>query len=324
MEEENCTPISEFIKVNVDHEIYKTKCYDEYYSDGRTERFSDKFSDIGSRSRFNSEMELLFYRKFSTVSTDEEGLKILNETPKEVNLLEFVYHSLEKGFLNCLKYIIEIRDLPVNAYLISTCSISSRFGHLDCLEYLFGQLQWMDRWSYEFCSSCFCSHAAGGGHIDCLRYAHNNGFYWCVRTCAHAAGGGNIDCLKYAHENGLTPEEVVENETKGLHSCPWDEDTVIFAIENDKFDCFKYAIDNGCPHFGLLEYAIKQEKIEHARYLIEISKEFTSSEKDMIGIFNSMQNIGREAIIEEFGKDIGNLVLSFLLLKAHKDKDEMI
>ena len=49
--------------------------------------------------------------------------------------------------------------------------------------------------------------------------------------CASASYSGQIACLKFLHENNY----------------PWNNQTVINAIRNNKLDCLKYAIENGCP-----------------------------------------------------------------------------
>jgi len=38
------------------------------------------------------------------------------------------------------------------------------------------------------------------------------------------------------------------------NDCPWDEDTLVSAIRNDRYDVLRWALANGCPCDSLNEH----------------------------------------------------------------------
>ena len=51
---------------------------------------------------------------------------------------------------------------------------------------------------------------------------------------------GYLECLEYAHENG----------------CPWDRNTIDFAVEDGHLNYLKYAHENCCPVDEAIIYTV--------------------------------------------------------------------
>jgi hypothetical protein len=168
--------------------------------------------------------------------------------------------SASLGHLDCLRYLNE------NGYKwYDSLAFDSalRGDFVNCLQYMCEH----NDINYIFDENA-CAAAAYSGSINCLRYLHETvNCPWNERTCSEAASSlrkfnfelkgemkdlfkekdKDIKCLKYAHENVLTSEEVSANEARGLHSCPWDEQTCIKAAEGGNIGFLVYAHEQKCP-----------------------------------------------------------------------------
>lgn len=111
------------------------------------------------------------------IGLDEiEELKLITELSGE----KLISKIIEKGYINLLKYLIEIRKNILNDNL---CGICALYGQLEILKYLheihdyplfYTLYTYANDMEYSKTISC-ASNALINGHYDCVKYIYENG-----------------------------------------------------------------------------------------------------------------------------------------------------
>lgn len=92
--------------------------------------------------------------------------------------------AAKKGYLNCLKYTININKKLVSS---RTCTWAAHFGNLNCLEYLYNLKVKGDLWTGFKCAQY--------DNLECLEFLYRNKCPMDKYTCFKAAQFGNLNCL---------------------------------------------------------------------------------------------------------------------------------
>jgi len=111
-------------------------------------------------------------------------------------------------------------------------------------------------WSENFSKTAVCND-----NLEALKWARNNGCSWDESTLQIAAHGGNIAMIEYCLQNECPMNTLVcasamllKDNDRALevlkllrkYSCPWDQYTIQFAINNGNFEAMLWAKRNGC------------------------------------------------------------------------------
>ena len=128
------------------------------------------------------------------------------------------------------------------------------YGHIDCVKYIIeAKIKDIDDFTLY--------HAGESGNLELFKYVHEQCKTINIQGLIGACKGGNLECLKYA-ESHVKPyysssafinDAVTRqhfNVVKYLHQsgAPWDEFTVIRAIDNDDEQILEYLVKHNCPY----------------------------------------------------------------------------
>jgi ankyrin repeat protein len=120
-----------------------------------------------------------------------------------------VYMAAYDGFLDVLKFLIEVRGEPINHGAIDRASIS---GHLDIVKYLHSI-------PTATCTTFAMDGAASGGKLEVVQFLHENRKEGCTfKAVDIAAEKGHLDVVRYLLENR---DEGYSNEALDR---AWDDD----------------------------------------------------------------------------------------------------
>tara|TARA_B100000073_G_C23739461_1_gene573272 strand:- start:353 stop:1600 length:1248 start_codon:yes stop_codon:yes gene_type:complete len=184
-----------------------------------------------------------------------------------------ISYAIIYGKLNSIKHLYEL-GYRWNTSDVSTCA---RFGHLNCLKYIY------EKDPSFFMDSIICVNAVEGG-IECLKFVREIArCSWTSYSCKIAAKNGNLDCLKYLIQNGCPYNDLSICSSASFNGhldclkfaheseCPWDHTTCESAVRSGNFHCLKYAIENGCDVlFGrLCELAAERGDLSCLKYVVE-------------------------------------------------------
>ena len=143
-----------------------------------------------------------------------------------------------KGNLEMLKYCFS-NDCPYDEE--ASCKQAAAGGHLDCLRFLFDQVE-PSRGTEEEAAQ----QAAGMGHTDILRYfveerKISEDAEVKITCVATAAKFGRLDSLKYLVEKAKVPLN------------DWED--IAYARYYEYPDCLNYLLEKGCPEPTDEQYA---------------------------------------------------------------------
>jgi hypothetical protein len=186
-----------------------------------------------------------------------EQIHLLNYCIKN-NLLEIDYQLLceipvKYNNVNMLDYTYKMGGI----LSMNVCNLCISYGSMDCLEYIYNQLQGNIDWTEDMCNS-----AAKNGHLKCLEYIYDKHVDttcpWNEITCAYAAEKGHIDIINYMLEKECPLDTVAcSYAAKGNHleilkllhkkgGIPLYLDTCLHAAIHNNMEMLLYAYHNGC------------------------------------------------------------------------------
>ena len=120
----------------------------------------------------------IIYDKYHYINELDEikELKIIIENSGE----NLIYKIIQEGYINLLKYLIEVRKDILNDNVCTMCAL---YGQLEMLIYLYE----IHKYPLSF---------------DLYTYSDNTEYSTKISSASYALINGNYDCLKYIYEKG--------------------------------------------------------------------------------------------------------------------------
>lgn len=192
------------------------------------------------------------------------------------------FYALQRGHINCVKYLHEQHNYRYDDFPIDACSVASRYNQLDCLIYLCD-------YGYKL-SVMAIEKAVMYGSLECLLYMYSKGMRGGANICTIAAEHGQIACLKYLHSNGHKIDvEVIEASARYGHTdclkyalqCSHDIGrALIMACGSGNIECLKYLHQNGYKlNKHLYRVALANNK--------HMCAEYVKSKVDLVQLVNN-------------------------------------
>ena len=188
---------------------------------------------------------------------------------------DYLYTAIEWGTLEYIGYALEMRCVLDDVSIMQAC-ISKKIEHVHYVLYGLNGGIWdknIMRLALRF------------GFLECVKYAREKSVPWDEKSMWLAVYSGSVELLEYLLENGhvlydnLMNAAMRENDdnrtrlemVRFLHenNIPWDNKSMVHAIQRREYNLVKYAYENGCScdenildvckniNFDMLVYAVE-------------------------------------------------------------------